>query len=344
MRSIIHIKSIFLFILLFTPAIGSSEIDKTSDSTESSFWKLFDDSKKFVRRSLKHNDPESLYVLGKSYKEGGSVKQDDAEAVKLFQDAADQGSAAARNALGYMYQQGRGVKKDNEDAVKWFSKAAEQNNSNAQYNLALMIFSGLGVQRDDELDLSWLRKAADQGHMHAEVLLAVIGKLNDKKTLIVLRSAAENGDDFALIQYGDLYWKGKNGVQQDCNEAVKWMRIAAEKGSVVAQNELYSSYRDGKKDENGKYVIQQDNQKALKWLRTAAHNELKVSNSDEILDFLSLSGANQEAQARAQRILGKIYSNGDIIRQDKKQAKKYFGMACDNGNEFGCRDYKKLNE
>lgn len=32
------------------------------------------------------------------------------------------------------------------------------------------------------------------------------------------------------------------------------------------------------------------------------------------------------------------------VRQDKRQAKEWFGKACDNGHQAGCEEYRKLNE
>ena len=52
--------------------------------------------------------------------------QSDAEAVKWYRKAAEQGHAAAQNNLGAMYANGQGVARSDAEAVKWFRKAAEQ--------------------------------------------------------------------------------------------------------------------------------------------------------------------------------------------------------------------------
>jgi TPR repeat protein len=54
-----------------------------------------------------------------------------------------------------MYNSGEGVPRDNAEAVKWYSKAAEQGDANAQYNLGLMYNSGEGIPRDDAEAVKW---------------------------------------------------------------------------------------------------------------------------------------------------------------------------------------------
>lgn len=41
-------------------------------------------------------------------------------------------------------------------------------------------------------------------------------------------------------------------------------------------------------------------------------------------------------------VVGGLYENGKGIRVDFKQAKKYYGLACDGGYQLGCDGYKRL--
>ena len=58
------------------------------------------------------------------YHFGHSVPKDDAEAVKWYRLAADQGLAIAQHNLGGMYRDGKGVPQDYAVAYAWFSLAA----------------------------------------------------------------------------------------------------------------------------------------------------------------------------------------------------------------------------
>ncbi len=72
------------------------------------------------------------------YQNGRGVPQNDAEAVKWYRLAAEQGNAFGQKYLGAMYQNGRGVPQNDVDAVKWYRLAAEQGNVGAQASLDRM--------------------------------------------------------------------------------------------------------------------------------------------------------------------------------------------------------------
>ena len=57
--------------------------------------------------------------------------------------------------LGVMYANGRGVLKDEAEAVRWYRLAAEQGHAGAQYNLGLMHAKGEGVLKDSVLAHMW---------------------------------------------------------------------------------------------------------------------------------------------------------------------------------------------
>ena len=61
-----------------------------------------------------------------------------ATALRDWTPLAEQGDAYAQFKLGRMYRKGKGVPQDDKTAVKWYKLAAEQGYANAQYNLGLM--------------------------------------------------------------------------------------------------------------------------------------------------------------------------------------------------------------
>jgi len=69
---------------------------------------------------------------------GSGVPEDDAEAVKWWKKAAEQGHALAQYDLGAMYAKGEGVPQDHKEAVKWYRKSAEQGYADAQSKYALL--------------------------------------------------------------------------------------------------------------------------------------------------------------------------------------------------------------
>ena len=72
-----------------------------------------------------------------AYANNEGVPKDEAEAIRWYQKAADQGYAKAQFALGNVYEYGLGVPKDEVEAARWCRKAAEQGLASAQYVLGL---------------------------------------------------------------------------------------------------------------------------------------------------------------------------------------------------------------
>ena len=58
---------------------------------------------------------------------------------------AEKGDAKAQTLLGIFYQLGAGVPKDDAEAVKWYRKAADQGYATAQFNLGV-IYANLARQ------------------------------------------------------------------------------------------------------------------------------------------------------------------------------------------------------
>ena len=90
------------------------------------------------------------------------MPQNDAEAVRWYRLAAEQGHAGAQGLLGVMYADGRGVPQDNAEAARWFRLAAEQGHASAQGLLGAMYSDGRGVPQDDETAHVWLNLAASR--------------------------------------------------------------------------------------------------------------------------------------------------------------------------------------
>ncbi|MEG2063237.1 MAG: tetratricopeptide repeat protein, partial [Kiritimatiellia bacterium] len=68
-----------------------------------------------------------------------------------------------------------GVARDEAEAVKWYRMAAEQGDASAQYNLGCCYRKGEGVARDEAEAVEWWRKAAAQGVAEAKRALQRLG-------------------------------------------------------------------------------------------------------------------------------------------------------------------------
>jgi TPR repeat protein len=127
------------------PHADCDEVEKQAAASEWTLW----------YRKARKGDAEALYNLGLLYRDGKSVAQDHAEAMRWFQKAASQGSAVARYAIGRLYHLGLGVTQNYPEAAHWYRIAAEQGEADAQDHLGQLYAWGLGVPRDDVEAMSW---------------------------------------------------------------------------------------------------------------------------------------------------------------------------------------------
>ena len=163
-------------------------------------------------------------------------------------------------------------------------------------------------------DMATLTRQAQNGDTEAQVDLAYeyYEQGNHAKAFEWYTKAAHQGDAVAQFNMGVMYEFGK-GVHQDDQKAVEWYTKAAQQGYAVAQFNLGVMYDNG-------YGVHQDDQKAVEWYTKAANQEY----------------------AGTQDNLGLMYDNGKGVRQNKSTAKRYFGQACDYGEQSGCANYRIL--
>lgn len=106
-----------------------------------------------------NNDARGQYGLGVMHDMGQGVPVNLEEAAKWYRLAAEQGYADAQNNLGTMYEDGEGVARNYEEAMKWYLKAAELGNRDAPNNVGVMYMTGVGVRRDFVKAFMWFHIA-----------------------------------------------------------------------------------------------------------------------------------------------------------------------------------------
>ncbi len=93
---------------------------------------------------------------------------DYATALREWRDLAEQGVAEAQYFLAGLYaKKGQGVTQDDAEAVKWYRLAAEQGHANAQFALGAHYWLGSGVPLDYVLSYMWFNIAAASGTANA---------------------------------------------------------------------------------------------------------------------------------------------------------------------------------
>lgn len=123
--------------------------------------KLIEESKATIEKGGPHA-AEAAVQLATFYHYGIGVKQDDAEAVRLFKRGLEGGvkDGSAAFQLGLIYNTGApGVTPDAEEAVRWWQVAASLQNPVAMFNLGVMAMNGSGCDMDPVTAMSWFQRA-----------------------------------------------------------------------------------------------------------------------------------------------------------------------------------------
>ena len=128
---------------------------------------------------------------------------------------------------------------------------------------------------------------------------------------VVLADMNEAGAQFKL---GVMYDTGR-GAPRDSREAIRWYRMAADKGLVPAKYNLARMYASG----DG---VAQDDARAARLFREAA----------------------EQGFARAQYKLGRLHARGRGVAQDFAEAAKWYRTAAGQGNTYAMNNLGVMHE
>jgi TPR repeat protein len=166
---------------------------------------------------------------------------------------AQLGDPAAQTLIAELLSQGLGVRRDTKNAAFWYSKAAEGGDATSMFKYALILIEGQDVPRDRKAADIWMKKAADAGQPSAEFNwgqsltadnpgvkgLELALPYYEKSAELV--RAANAGFDTAQLDMG-LWLISGTGGPIDLKGGFNWMKVAAYRGNVVAQNKLAHLY------------------------------------------------------------------------------------------------------
>jgi TPR repeat protein len=252
------------------------------------------------------SDFNSVYGRAFELENGRGVQRNEAEAAKLYRQAADQGHLGAQANLGRMYRDGRGVKENDAEAMRWFSLAAGQGDPWAQSLIGSMYAKGEGVDEDLVEAARWYRRSADQSFSNGQNNLGNAyrygrGVPKDPNEAARLFSLAMiNGESNGAFNLGVMNINGEEGLPQNVAEGLRLTNVAAEKDNPMALAYLGELYQVG-----------------------------KLVPADPTLAREYFSRASDLGHARAQWWLGDLYKRGDGVPQDYSKALYYFQLAAE---------------
>lgn len=156
------------------------------------------------------------------------------------------------------------------------SKQAEAGDTAAQTELGLMYLNGICVAKDNAKAKALLTSPAKQGNTKAMALLATAFHRDDQNSEAIkwARLAADKGGGGGQSLLGWMYYLGQ-GVPKDDNQALQWARKAAEQGMGGGKSLLALLYQ------NGKAGLAQNAVEADKWYILAC----KMETTNKTLQF-----------------------------------------------------------
>ena len=179
-------------------------------------------------------DPETMAVpynlLATCYYHGRGVAKDEEMAEDLYKLAISYGSMEAKANLGGVYYD----KGDYTEAFPLLSDAAADGIDSAQFMLGCMYRWGYGVTRNEDIAIRWYKLAAEQGHEKAIACLdAMYFDEEAPEAFDWVKKRAQEGDAYSQYRLGKFYMEG-TVVEQDYDEAKKWLDKAAQQDNVQA--------------------------------------------------------------------------------------------------------------
>jgi tetratricopeptide (TPR) repeat protein len=115
------------------------------------------------------NEPRFRYQLGRALARAGKAQ----DAVAFFRSAADEGYAAAANALADLLESG-------DDALRLYQRAAEGGYVRASSHIGEIHWQGKGVAPDRTAAIGWFERGASDGDPFSHRRLATIYELGDQ--------------------------------------------------------------------------------------------------------------------------------------------------------------------
>lgn len=193
-------------------------------------------------------DPVAQTMIAELLSQGLGVRRDPKNAAFWYGKAAEGGDATSMFKYALELMEGQDVPRDRKAADEWMRKAADAGEPSAQFNWAQIVSADNPGVKGLDLALPYYERSAEQGIADAQyavsqLYLSLDSVPEDKKKLarMWLARAANAGFDTAQLDMGVWLVNGVGG-KVDLDEGFKWMKVAALRGNVVAQNKLSHLY------------------------------------------------------------------------------------------------------
>lgn len=300
-------------------SVSSSVAESTSDSMDHARSAVslgdFSRAAQFYQKAADAGNSSAMILLGDLYANGRGVKADYSQSIKLYQSAQKAGESAAAGRLAFMTVQGWGVPKNLSKGAEMLQASASKGDAFARGKLGMLILRG---SVESQL---WVCGPVAQACVPERIIPLFQGGMKDgdpesmyqlgelyragrgvpldsQQAVRLFKTAADLGEPRGQHALGMMYLAGGEGVQQEPEKGLIWVRSAASQGLAEAQNALGVIYVEGK-------AIPPNTKEAVNWYLRAA----------------------EQGHPVAQANLASMYRYGKGVKRDLIVAYKWYSIA-----------------
>jgi TPR repeat protein/CHAT domain-containing protein len=191
-------------------------------------------------------NPKYLFYLAKSYYDGSGVVLDQNKAMTLYQKAADMGHAPSMNNLAIVNSEDSGKFFSLEKSFDLLCRSAQAGFPLAQANMGEVFLNG----NRERKAFKWLQLSVKNKNLRGILLLGDMHANTDsvfydkKEFNKYLKIAAEMDSVVAQSILGENYYLGVSGYKKNLEKAEYWLLKSAKQGDVVSMWRLSNLYHD----------------------------------------------------------------------------------------------------
>ncbi len=208
----------------------------------------FKKAKFYLEIAANNGNKDASFALGEIYMDETYGLLDFEKAKEYFVVAAEKNHISAKTRLGEIYALGR----DLENAVKLYQESAEQGCCIAMLHLGNMYKKGEYFEKNKELSMKWLLKSSELKHPKAQYLIALnyLNEDNEEAKNKIVNAAnlflnsAEQGYPRAQNMVGLFYYNGIV-LKKDFNKAREYFTKATNQCHPDAQFNLAKIFQNG---------------------------------------------------------------------------------------------------
>ncbi|GLE10663.1 hypothetical protein PINS_up022880 [Pythium insidiosum] len=283
----------------------------------------------YFKRAAAQGSGFAMHGLGVMYLNGAGVTQNATKAVEYFEDAVAYGYVEAHTYLGTAYLHGNGVPVNESLAFEHFVEAATTESSLALFNLGVMYYQGIGTTPSCDQALQYFRRVAVNPALLADMPFTmekaydcyrqgdyVRAYLQYRLLALTGSEEAQINAAFLVEHYGSMIFTSSTTEADATDLPPLWM--------VMPQNAMAEAF----------HLYEQaawlNDTEAIRRTGACHHDGwagVCGQNHTRALELYARAATLGDAEAAY--TCGAMYSTGDGVERNLKEASRFFSMCAD---------------